>query len=123
MACPSARYPEPVQSITSAGAAAGIDACLYLVRKEQGSKVANAIARRMVVPPHRPVAGPATDSLAELLSWMERHLDLPVTIGTVAGRSGFGNATALRHHFRIWRSTTPQAYRRQFRDPAATSTS
>ena len=39
--------------ITSAGTAAGIDACLYLVRKEQGSRVANAIARRMVVPPHR----------------------------------------------------------------------
>jgi len=38
---------------TSAGTAAGIDACLYLVRKEQGSRVANGIARRMVVPPHR----------------------------------------------------------------------
>jgi transcriptional regulator GlxA family with amidase domain len=41
------------------------------------------------------------------------------TIEAVAARSGFGNATALRHHFRIWRSTTPQAYRRQFRGPAA----
>ena len=35
--------------ITSAGTAAGIDACLYLVRKEQGSRVANGIARRMGV--------------------------------------------------------------------------
>jgi transcriptional regulator GlxA family with amidase domain len=179
---PSVLYVDDDPVITSAGTAAGIDACLYLVRKEQGSKVANAIARRMVVPPHRdggqaqfverPVAGPATDSLAGILSWMERHLDRPVTIddladraamsgrtfarrfvaetGTtpqrwltsqrvllaqelleetdatidaVAERSGFGNATALRHHFRIWRSTTPQAYRRQFRDPAAPSTS
>jgi transcriptional regulator GlxA family with amidase domain len=178
---PSVLYVDDDPVITSAGTAAGIDACLYLVRKEQGSKVANAIARRMVVPPHRdggqaqfvdrPVAGPATDSLAEMLSWMERHLDRPVTIddladraamsartfarrfvaetGTtpqrwltsqrillaqelleetdatidaVAQRSGFGNATALRHHFRIWRSTTPQAYRRQFRDPAAPTT-
>jgi transcriptional regulator GlxA family with amidase domain len=175
---PSVLYVDDDPVITSAGTAAGIDACLYLVRQEQGSKVANAIARRMVVPPHRdggqaqfverPVAGPATDSLAGVLSWMERHLDRPVTIddladraamsprtfarrfvaetGTtpqrwltsqrvllaqelleetdatidaVAQRSGFGNATALRHHFRIWRSTTPQAYRRQFRDPAA----
>jgi transcriptional regulator GlxA family with amidase domain len=178
---PSVLYVDDDPVITSAGTAAGIDACLYLVRKEQGSKVANAIARRMVVPPHRdggqaqfverPVAGPATDSLADMLNWMERHLDRPVTIddladrasmsartfarrfvaetGTtpqrwltsqrillaqelleetdatidaVAERSGFGNATALRHHFRIWRSTTPQAYRRQFRDPAASST-
>ena len=58
--------------------AAGIDACLYLVRKEQGSRVANAIARRMVVPPHRdggqaqyverPAAGPAADTLGEVIS-------------------------------------------------------
>jgi transcriptional regulator GlxA family with amidase domain len=41
------------------------------------------------------------------------------TVDLVAERSGFGNATALRHHFRLWRSTTPHAYRRQFRDPAA----
>jgi transcriptional regulator GlxA family with amidase domain len=178
---PSVLYVDDDPVITSAGTAAGIDACLYLVRKEQGSKVANAIARRMVVPPHRdggqaqfvdrPVAAPATDSLAEVLSWLERHLDRPVTIDDLAGRaamsartfarrfvaetgttpqrwltsqrillaqelleetdatidavaqrSGFGNATALRHHFRIWRSTTPQAYRRQFRDPAAPTT-
>src|SRR6202042_999802 len=41
------------------------------------------------------------------------------TVDAVADRSGFGNATALRHHFRLWRATTPHAYRRQFRDPAA----
>ena len=39
--------------LTSAGTAAGIDLCLHLVREIQGSEVANAIARRMVVPPHR----------------------------------------------------------------------
>ena len=38
---------------------------------------------------------------------------------TIADRAGFGNATALRHHFRLWRGTTPNAYRRLFRgDPA-----
>jgi transcriptional regulator GlxA family with amidase domain len=39
--------------ITSAGTAAGIDACLHLVRRELGSAVATRIARRMVVPPQR----------------------------------------------------------------------
>ena len=39
--------------ITSAGTAAGIDACLHLVRRELGSAVTNVIARRMVVPPQR----------------------------------------------------------------------
>jgi transcriptional regulator GlxA family with amidase domain len=175
---PSVLYVDDGPVITSAGTAAGIDACLYLVRKEQGSRVANAIARRMVVPPHRdggqaqyverPVAEPAADTLSDVIGWMERHLDEQVTVceladraamsartfarrfvqetGTtpqrwltgqrvllaqqlleesdatvdvVAERSGFGNATALRHHFRLWRATTPHAYRRQFRDPAA----
>ncbi len=175
---PSVLYVDDDPVITSAGTAAGIDACLYLVRKEQGSRVANAIARRMVVPPHRdggqaqyverPVAEPAADTLHEVIGWMESHLDEQVTVceladraamsartfarrfvqetGTtpqrwltgqrvllaqqlleesdatvdaVAERSGFGNATALRHHFRLWRATTPHAYRRQFRDPAA----
>ena len=36
------------------------------------------------------------------------------TVDVIADRSGFGNATALRHHFRAWRSTTPNAYRRTF---------
>jgi transcriptional regulator GlxA family with amidase domain len=174
---PSVLYVADGPVITSAGTAAGIDACLYLVRREQGSRVAAAIARRMVVPPHRdggqaqyverPVAGPAADTLGEVIGWMERNLDQPVTVpalaaraamsprtfarrfvqetGTtpqrwltgqrillaqhlleetdetvdaVADRAGFGNATALRHHFRAWCSTTPHSYRRNFRGPA-----
>ena len=50
---PDVLYVDDDPVITSAGTAAGIDACLYLVRKEQGTRVANGIARRMVVPPHR----------------------------------------------------------------------
>jgi transcriptional regulator GlxA family with amidase domain len=171
---PAVLYVDADPVITSAGTAAGIDACLYLVRKEQGSQVANAIARRMVVPPHRdggqaqyverPLVSQSADTLSAVIGWMMRHLDQPVTIaelaaraamsertfarrfvqetGTtpqhwligqrvllaqellertdetvdvVAERAGFGNATALRHHFRSWRSTTPQAYRRMYR--------
>jgi transcriptional regulator GlxA family with amidase domain len=171
---PSVLYVDEDPILTSAGTAAGIDACLYLVRKEHGSQVANAIARRMVIPPHRdggqaqyverPVAEPGAGPLQEVLAWMERHLAEPVTIaqlarmaamsertfarrfvqetGTtpqrwligqrillaqellertdetvdvVAERAGFGNATALRHHFRAWRATTPLAYRRMYR--------
>jgi hypothetical protein len=36
------------------------------------------------------------------------------TVDVIADRTGFGNAAALRHHFRAWRGTTPQAYRRAF---------
>ncbi|MBO0816522.1 MAG: AraC family transcriptional regulator, partial [Actinobacteria bacterium] len=48
---PDVLYVDTGPVITSAGSAAGIDACLYLIRKEQGMKVANQIARRMVVAP------------------------------------------------------------------------
>jgi transcriptional regulator GlxA family with amidase domain len=172
---PAVLYVDEDPVITSAGTAAGIDACLYLVRREQGSRVANGIARRMVVPPHRdggqaqyverPLTEPAADTVRDVMTWMTRHLDQPVTVdelaaqalmsartfarrfvqetGTtpqrwltgqrillaqqlleetdetvdaVALRSGFGTAAALRHHFRAWRSTTPLAYRRVFRD-------
>jgi transcriptional regulator GlxA family with amidase domain len=166
--------------ITSAGTAAGIDACLYLVRKEQGSRVANGIARRMVVPPHRdggqaqyvtqPVAPACDGTLHDLLEWLRLNLAAPLTVrqlavranmsertfarrfvqdtGTtpqrwitgqrillaqqlleetdetvdaIADRTGFGNAIAMRHHFRLWRGTTPNAYRHLFRggSPAA----
>ena len=173
MVNPDVLYVDEGLVITSAGTAAGIDACLHLVRKEQGSRVANGIARRMVVPPHRdggqaqyvdqPVAVPSCDTLGEVIGWMQRHLAEPVSIRQLAGRAhmsertfarrfvqetgttpqrwltgqrillaqelleetdaaidliadraGFGNAATLRHHFRIWRGTTPQAYRRAF---------
>jgi transcriptional regulator GlxA family with amidase domain len=44
----------------------------------------------------------------ELLEETDAGLDL------IAERTGFGNAATLRHHFRAWRGTTPQAYRRAF---------
>ncbi|HEV8276392.1 MAG TPA: DJ-1/PfpI family protein [Streptosporangiaceae bacterium] len=94
---PSVLYVDADPVITSAGTAAGIDACLYLVRKEHGSKVANAIARRMVVPPHRdggqaqyidrPLPTAPADSLAEVIGWMEGHLDQQVTVGQLAARA------------------------------------
>jgi len=80
--------------MTGARSGEAIGACLYVVRKEQGTKVANQIARRMVVAPHRdggqaqfvdrPLpAGPA-DTLAEVTGWLERHLDQQVTVAELA---------------------------------------
>jgi transcriptional regulator GlxA family with amidase domain len=175
---PHVLYVDEEPIITSAGTGAGIDACLHLVRKVQGSRVANGIARRMVVPPHRdggqaqyinrPLGEPSTGSLAPVLDWMAGNLGQPLsvadlaaqahmssrtfarrftqetgttplrwltsqrvllaqqlledteeTVDAIAERAGFGNASALRHHFRAWRDTTPDAYRRLFRGPAA----
>jgi transcriptional regulator GlxA family with amidase domain len=171
---PSVLYVHEDPVITSAGTAAGIDACLYLVRKEHGSRVANGIARRMVVPPHRDggqaqyIAQPVAPShgggtLHDLLEWLQANLNEPLsvrqlaaqanmsertlarkfvqdtgttpqrwltgqrillaqqlleetdqTVDHIAEQCGFGNASVLRHHFRMWRGTTPHAYRQLF---------
>ncbi|MBF6213011.1 helix-turn-helix domain-containing protein [Nocardia puris] len=102
--------------ITSAGTAAGIDACLHLVRREIGSAAANGIARRMVVPPQRdggqrqfierPVAQCSSDGLATTLQWMNEHLDLPHTVDELAARSNMSTRTFARR-FAAETGTTP----------------
>ncbi|WP_067830275.1 helix-turn-helix domain-containing protein [Nocardia inohanensis] len=102
--------------ITSAGTAAGIDACLHLVRRELGSSVANAVARRMVVPPQRdggqrqfierPVVDCSSDSLSETLHWMGEHLEMPHTIDSLAARTAMSTRTFARK-FAAETGTTP----------------
>src|ERR1700758_232624 len=82
--------------ITSAGTAAGIDACLHLVRRELGSEVTNIIARRMVVPPQRdggqrqyieqPIPVRCSEGFAPHLDWVLSNLDKPLTVSTLARR-------------------------------------
>jgi transcriptional regulator GlxA family with amidase domain len=116
---PAVLYVQDGNVITSAGTAAGIDACLYLVRLEQGSRVANAIARRMVVPPHRdggqaqyverPVAPAACDTLGEVIHWMLRNLDQPTTVDELAALAAMSPRTFARR-FVAETGTTPQRW-------------
>jgi transcriptional regulator GlxA family with amidase domain len=116
---PSVLYVDDDPVITSAGTAAGIDACLYLLRKEQGSAVANAIARRMVVPPHRdggqaqyvdrPVAEPDCDTLADVIEWMQRNLDRSVSVDELASLAAMSSRTFARR-FVQETGTTPQRW-------------
>jgi len=116
---PAVLYVDDDPVITSAGTAAGIDACLYLVRREQGSKVANAIARRMVVPPHRdggqaqyverPVAEPTCDTLGEVIEWLQRNLDRPVSVDQLARLAAMSPRTFARR-FVQETGTTPQRW-------------
>ncbi|WP_410667829.1 GlxA family transcriptional regulator [Amycolatopsis sp. cmx-4-68] len=102
--------------ITSAGTASGIDACLHLVRRELGSAAANAIARRMVVPPQRdggqrqyvelPIPESTADSLAALLTWMLDHLKTEHTIAELARRAHMSERTFARR-FVAETGTTP----------------
>jgi transcriptional regulator GlxA family with amidase domain len=121
--CPLARiepdvlYVDEGSVITSAGTSAGIDACLHLVRQEQGSQVANAIARRMVVPPHRdggqaqyiehPVPHDrGSRTMGDVLTWMERHLDDELTVEQLAARAHMSPRTFARR-FQQETGTTP----------------
>lgn len=116
---PAVLYVDDPPVITSAGTAAGIDACLYLVRKEQGAKVANGIARRMVVPPHRdggqaqyiarPAGHPRDGDLADLLGWMQASLSQPLTVGQLAARAHMSPRTFARR-FAAATGTTPQRW-------------
>jgi transcriptional regulator GlxA family with amidase domain len=92
--------------ITSAGTAAGIDACLHLVRREMGSEVTNTIARRMVVPPQRdggqrqyierPIPVKCSERFAPHLDWILANLDKPHTVTTLARRAHMSGRTFAR---------------------------
>ncbi|MGM9385021.1 GlxA family transcriptional regulator [Streptomyces antibioticus] len=113
---PDVLYVDEDPVITSAGTAAGIDACLHLVRKEQGPEVANRIARRMVVPPHRdggqaqyierPLPRSSCDTVGEVLAWMDEHLDQEVTVEQLAARAHMAPRTFARR-FQQETGTTP----------------
>lgn len=102
--------------LTSAGTAAGLDLCLHIIREEHGATVANAVARRMVVPPHRdggqaqyvetPLPPPRIDTLEPVLTWMAAHLDDDMTVESLAGRAHMSPRTFARR-FRAETGTTP----------------
>jgi transcriptional regulator GlxA family with amidase domain len=105
--------------ITSAGTAAGIDACLHLVRREVGSAAATAIARRMVVPPQRdggqrqfvelPMPECTGDSLQPILAWMLENLAEEHTVTTLARRAQMSERTFARR-FVAETGTTPHKW-------------
>ncbi|MGD9703833.1 MAG: GlxA family transcriptional regulator [Acidimicrobiia bacterium] len=114
---PSVLYVGDGQVFTSAGTAAGIDLCLHLARLDWGAEVANTIARRMVVPPHRdggqaqfvlaPVLVEASDSdLTATLDWAAAHLDRDLSVEELARRAAMTPRTFARR-FKQATGTTP----------------
>ena len=102
--------------LTSAGTAAGIDCCLYMLRQRHGAEIANSVARRLVVPPHRqggqaqfieqPLPASASDSrLAGLIDWVRANPALPHTLDTLAARALMSRRSFTRH-FRQLTGTT-----------------
>lgn len=106
--------------VTSAGTAAALDCCVHLVRRDHGADVANRLARRLVIAPHRsggqsqyvehPVkAADTPDDLGRALDWARRHLDQPITIDELAARSHLSRRSFTRH-FRAATGTSPHQW-------------
>ncbi|MEV7060032.1 helix-turn-helix domain-containing protein [Streptomyces microflavus] len=92
--------------LTSAGVAAGIDLCLHLVRRDHGAAVANEIARRTVVPPHRdggqaqyihrPVPEPQFATTTAARAWALGRLDRPIQLRDMARQESMSVRTFTR---------------------------
>src|SRR5215467_7512668 len=104
---PSVLYVDEGDVITSAGTAAGIDACLHVVCIDHGAAVAADLARRLVTPPHRQggqaqyARGPAKtndDWLAPLIDWANARLGAPLTVAHLAAQAGL-SVRALERRF------------------------
>ena len=112
-----ALYVGDEQVMTSAGSAAGLDLCLHVVRSDYGLEVANCVARRLVIQPHRDgeqsqqIARPVARSresqrMGQLFDWLHLHLAEPHTLATLAARAGMSPRTLLRR-FAESTGTTP----------------
>ncbi|PFH08463.1 transcriptional regulator GlxA family with amidase domain [Collimonas sp. PA-H2] len=100
-------YMDDGDILTSAGTAAAIDCCLHLLRRDHGADVANRIARRMVVAPHRhggqaqyieqplPPSG-GSDALTVTLDWAIEHLEQPLCLDVLAARAAMSRRNFTR---------------------------
>lgn len=114
---PKVLYIDNGQFLTSAGAAAGLDMCLHMIRRDFGSTVAAGVARLSVMPLEReggqaqfiahdqpPV--PRGSELEPLLSWLSGNTTTDLTLTDIATRAGMSTRT-LNRRFREQTGTTP----------------
>src|SRR4051812_17167074 len=113
---PDVLYVDNGSVLTSAGKAAAMALCLHLVRADHGPAAANAVARRLVVPPHRaggqaqyvsaPIPARDDPPLAALLPWITARLDRPLTVEDLARQARI-STRHLTRHFHAATGTTP----------------
>jgi transcriptional regulator GlxA family with amidase domain len=117
---PEALYLDHGDIVTGAGAAAGIDMCLHLIRRDHGAALANSIARILVTPPHRDggqqqfITMPLAESgdgnrLADVIAWARANLDRQLPLDELAARALMSRRSFVRH-FRAATGTTPHAW-------------
>ena len=90
-------YVDEGDLLTSAGSAAGIDLCLHVIRKDHGAAVANHVARRLVMPPHRdggqaqyveqPVASDDDGRIHDVIAWLASDLSRQTSVAKLAAKA------------------------------------
>jgi transcriptional regulator GlxA family with amidase domain len=114
---PDVLYVDNGQFLTSAGAAAGLDLCLHMIRQDFGSAVAADAARLSVMPLERdggqaqfiapvPPAAPRGTVFEPLLVWLEESSARDLTLAEIASWAGMSTRT-LNRRFREQTGTTP----------------
>jgi len=103
---PNSLYVDEGSLLTSAGSAAGLDMMLHLVRRDHGPRVANQVAQRLVVPPHRlgdqaqfvarPLPQDEAARLARLMDWVRAHPAEDWTLASLAERAAMSVRTLQR---------------------------
>ena len=116
---PDVLYVDEGNILTSAGSAAGIDLCLHIVRRDYGAEIANHVARRMVVPPHRdggqaqyvpsPIRSSTDGGLAPILEWAQSTLNEALLVEDLARKAAMSPRTFARR-FREETGTTPHRW-------------
>jgi transcriptional regulator GlxA family with amidase domain len=117
---PQALYLDNGNIVTGAGAAAGIDMYLHLIRRDHGAGLANSIARILVTPPHRDggqqqfITAPLPDSrdrgqLAAVIAWARANLDRQLSLDELAARALMSRRSFARH-FKAATGATPHAW-------------
>lgn len=114
---PDVLYVDNGQFLTSAGAAAGMDLCLHMIRCDYGSAVAADAARLSVMPiereggqaqfiVHDHTPSPQGSELETLLGWLQENLARDLTLTDIAAQAGTSTRTLIRR-FRDQTGTTP----------------
>jgi len=116
---PNVLYVDNGNVLTSAGAAAGLDLCLHLVRRDLGAEAAANVARAAVMPLERTGgqaqfivhAPPTSDgsSLEPLLAWIEQNLRKDLTLPAIAQHAAMSTRT-LSRRFREQVGMTPASW-------------
>jgi transcriptional regulator GlxA family with amidase domain len=112
------------RALTSAGAAAGLDLCLHMIRRDHGSAVAADAARLAVMPLERDggqaqfivheTPGQDGSSLEPLLRWIQENVHSDLTLHDIAARARLSTRT-LNRRFREQTGTTPLRWLRRSR--------